>query len=257
MLNSLRSVRQRGCHAPTDSRSVREAAGTAEEQAKNFRWGLHKSILDHVMCIQFTDVAQSGDDICRTLSRIIIGVHDQTNDRRDLDRQGGGGILLLDWEQRKEGPSKVTGYPLRAGIFSRDDCKKDMLLFAEFQDVIYGELPEYLLFAMLEFNFELIRPGAEPILKSSLCMAPIEYKIFHEFLEKFVHSVIDDILVFSKSNEVAFMGQFVSAEGYYYGSRRRLSYPPNGQDRRAVTKVQSFLGLAGYTTADSIEGFSH
>ncbi|GJW28994.1 hypothetical protein Tco_0045869 [Tanacetum coccineum] len=34
------------------------AVGTAEEQAKNFRWGLHKSILDHVMCIQFSDVLQ-------------------------------------------------------------------------------------------------------------------------------------------------------------------------------------------------------
>ncbi|GKF13561.1 hypothetical protein Tco_0055023 [Tanacetum coccineum] len=40
-----------------------QAVGTAEEQAKNFRWdwGLHKSILDHVMCIQFTDVAQVAD----------------------------------------------------------------------------------------------------------------------------------------------------------------------------------------------------
>ncbi|GJY20188.1 hypothetical protein Tco_0392754 [Tanacetum coccineum] len=38
-----------------------QAAGTAEEQAKNFCWGLHKSILDHVMCIQFTDVAQVAD----------------------------------------------------------------------------------------------------------------------------------------------------------------------------------------------------
>ncbi|GKE77100.1 hypothetical protein Tco_1543220 [Tanacetum coccineum] len=38
-----------------------QAAGTAEEQAKNFRWGLHKLILDHVMCIQFTDVAQVAD----------------------------------------------------------------------------------------------------------------------------------------------------------------------------------------------------
>ncbi|GKF57993.1 zinc finger, CCHC-type, retrotransposon gag domain protein, partial [Tanacetum coccineum] len=80
-----------------------QAAGTAEEQAKNFRWGLHKSILDHVMCIQFTDVAQVADaahnleilrdrddydrsersdkryirvetNISRTLSRIVIGV---------------------------------------------------------------------------------------------------------------------------------------------------------------------------------------
>ncbi|GJT45017.1 hypothetical protein Tco_0953732 [Tanacetum coccineum] len=28
-----------------------QAVGTAEEQAKNYRWGLHKSILDHVMCL--------------------------------------------------------------------------------------------------------------------------------------------------------------------------------------------------------------
>nr|GFC57995.1 hypothetical protein [Tanacetum cinerariifolium] len=35
-----------------------EAAGTAEEQAKNFQWGLCQSTLNHLMCIPFTDVAQ-------------------------------------------------------------------------------------------------------------------------------------------------------------------------------------------------------
>nr|GFC40400.1 hypothetical protein [Tanacetum cinerariifolium] len=34
------------------------AAGTEEEQAKNFQWGLRKSTLNHLMCIPFTDVAQ-------------------------------------------------------------------------------------------------------------------------------------------------------------------------------------------------------
>nr|GFC39492.1 zinc finger, CCHC-type, retrotransposon Gag domain protein [Tanacetum cinerariifolium]GFC42429.1 zinc finger, CCHC-type, retrotransposon Gag domain protein [Tanacetum cinerariifolium] len=34
------------------------AAGTAEEQAKNFQWGLRKTTLNHLMCILFTDVAQ-------------------------------------------------------------------------------------------------------------------------------------------------------------------------------------------------------
>nr|GFC24583.1 hypothetical protein [Tanacetum cinerariifolium] len=34
------------------------AAGTAEEQTKNFQWGLRKSTLNHLMCISFTDVAQ-------------------------------------------------------------------------------------------------------------------------------------------------------------------------------------------------------
>ncbi|GJV08592.1 putative reverse transcriptase domain-containing protein [Tanacetum coccineum] len=54
-----------------------QAAGTAEEQAKNYRWGLHKSILDHVMCLPFTDVAQVAD-AARNLEilrdrRIMIG----------------------------------------------------------------------------------------------------------------------------------------------------------------------------------------
>nr|GFC31567.1 hypothetical protein [Tanacetum cinerariifolium] len=34
------------------------AAGTEEEQAKNFQWGLRKSTLNHLMCMSYTDVAQ-------------------------------------------------------------------------------------------------------------------------------------------------------------------------------------------------------
>nr|GFB37503.1 zinc finger, CCHC-type, retrotransposon Gag domain protein [Tanacetum cinerariifolium] len=34
------------------------AAGTEDEQAKNFQWGLRKSTLNHLMCMPFTDVAQ-------------------------------------------------------------------------------------------------------------------------------------------------------------------------------------------------------
>ncbi|GJR85110.1 hypothetical protein Tco_0209121 [Tanacetum coccineum] len=78
-----------------------QAAGTAEEQAKNFRWGLHKSILDHVMCIQFTDVAQVADAaaileflrqecrtvIHRTVNKVVQS-HGQSDDRQRSDRQG-------------------------------------------------------------------------------------------------------------------------------------------------------------------------
>nr|GFC11770.1 zinc finger, CCHC-type, retrotransposon Gag domain protein [Tanacetum cinerariifolium] len=35
-----------------------EAAGTEEEQAKNFQWGLRRSTLNHLMCMSYTDVAQ-------------------------------------------------------------------------------------------------------------------------------------------------------------------------------------------------------
>ncbi|GJV93933.1 putative reverse transcriptase domain-containing protein [Tanacetum coccineum] len=53
-------------------------AGTEKEQAKeNFRWGLHKSILDDVMCIQFMDVAQVAD-AARNLEIL--------RDRDDYDR---------------------------------------------------------------------------------------------------------------------------------------------------------------------------
>ncbi|GJT58365.1 putative reverse transcriptase domain-containing protein [Tanacetum coccineum] len=126
------SIRQRASENSTEymQRFLRlagflgQAAGTAEEQAKNFRWGLHKSILDHVMCIQFTDVAQVADaarnlEILRDRddydrsersdkrhksgdryhpysqqgSHRSHGQSDdrQKNDRQGSDRQGGGG----------------------------------------------------------------------------------------------------------------------------------------------------------------------
>nr|GEV87036.1 zinc finger, CCHC-type, retrotransposon Gag domain protein [Tanacetum cinerariifolium] len=34
------------------------AAGTEEEPAKNFQWGLRRSTLNHLMCMSYTDVAQ-------------------------------------------------------------------------------------------------------------------------------------------------------------------------------------------------------
>nr|GEY38001.1 zinc finger, CCHC-type, retrotransposon Gag domain protein [Tanacetum cinerariifolium] len=34
------------------------AAGTEEEQTKNFQWGLRRTTLNHLMCMSYTDVAQ-------------------------------------------------------------------------------------------------------------------------------------------------------------------------------------------------------
>nr|GFB25993.1 hypothetical protein [Tanacetum cinerariifolium] len=76
------------------------AAGTEEEQAKNFQWGLRRSTLNHLMCIQFTDVAQvanvarnykilyerDDDDAKRPDKRN----HGHNNDRHGSDRRGGG-----------------------------------------------------------------------------------------------------------------------------------------------------------------------
>nr|GFB31574.1 hypothetical protein [Tanacetum cinerariifolium] len=76
-----------------------KAAGTKEEQAKNFQWGLHRSTLNHLTCIQFTDVAQvanaarnykilherDDDDAKRPDKN-----HGHNNDRHGSDRRGGG-----------------------------------------------------------------------------------------------------------------------------------------------------------------------
>nr|GEW69261.1 hypothetical protein [Tanacetum cinerariifolium] len=37
---------------------LRAAAGTEEEQAKNFQWGRRRSTLNHLMCMSYTDVTQ-------------------------------------------------------------------------------------------------------------------------------------------------------------------------------------------------------
>nr|GFD38716.1 hypothetical protein [Tanacetum cinerariifolium] len=66
-------------------------AGTAEEQAKNFQWGLWKSTLNHLMCISFTDVAQKiGDRYQPTTQQSSHRNHGHNNDCHGLDRRGGG-----------------------------------------------------------------------------------------------------------------------------------------------------------------------
>nr|GFC73434.1 zinc finger, CCHC-type, retrotransposon Gag domain protein [Tanacetum cinerariifolium] len=92
------------------------AAGTEEEQAKNFQWDLRRSTLNHLMCIQFTDVAQvanaarnyeilyerdddeaerpnkqqkSGDWHQPTTQQSSHRNHGHNNDRHGSDRRGG------------------------------------------------------------------------------------------------------------------------------------------------------------------------
>nr|GFC78160.1 hypothetical protein [Tanacetum cinerariifolium] len=92
------------------------AAGTVEEQAKNFQWGLRRSTLNHLMCMPFTDVAQvanvarnyeilherddddaerpdkrqkSGDRHQPTSQQSSHRNHDHNNDRHRSDRRGG------------------------------------------------------------------------------------------------------------------------------------------------------------------------
>nr|GFC26531.1 hypothetical protein [Tanacetum cinerariifolium] len=92
-------------------------AGTEEEQAKNFQWGLRRSTLNHLMCMSYTDVAQvanaahnydilherddndaerpdkrqkSGDRHQPTSQQSSHRNHGHNDDRHGSDRQGGG-----------------------------------------------------------------------------------------------------------------------------------------------------------------------
>nr|GEZ18536.1 hypothetical protein [Tanacetum cinerariifolium] len=98
-------------------RAEQDSAGTEEEQAKNFHWGLRKSTLNHLMCMLFTDVAQvanaarnyeilyerddddaerpdkrhkSGDRHQPTSQQSSHRNHGHNNDRHGSDRRGGG-----------------------------------------------------------------------------------------------------------------------------------------------------------------------
>nr|GFB89376.1 hypothetical protein [Tanacetum cinerariifolium] len=93
------------------------AAGTEEEQAKNFQWGLRRSTFNHLMCMSYTDVAQvanaahnceilherddddterpdkrqkSGDRHHPTSQQSSHRNHGRNNDRHGSDRRSGG-----------------------------------------------------------------------------------------------------------------------------------------------------------------------
>nr|GEV19644.1 retrotransposon protein, putative, Ty3-gypsy subclass [Tanacetum cinerariifolium] len=87
--------------------------------------------------------------------------------------------------------------------------------------------------------------------------------IFHEYLDKFVIVFIDDILVYSKSEEeheqhlriqVAFLGHIVSADDITMDPSK-VKAITKWQRPTTVTEVRSFLGLAGYYR-HFVKGFS-
>nr|GFD41847.1 hypothetical protein [Tanacetum cinerariifolium] len=63
------------------------AAGTEEEQAKNFQWGLRRSSLNHLMCMSYTDVAQVAN-VARNYEILHERADDDT-ERPDKRRSGG------------------------------------------------------------------------------------------------------------------------------------------------------------------------
>ncbi|GJU11650.1 hypothetical protein Tco_1134046 [Tanacetum coccineum] len=116
-----------------------QAAGMRRAQGDELLLGLHKSILDHVMCIQFTDVAQvadaarnleilrdrddydrsersdkrhkSGDRYQSATQQISYRGHDQKNDRQGSDSRAGWWNSGAGRDQRNRGYPTVQGLP--------------------------------------------------------------------------------------------------------------------------------------------------
>nr|GFC49359.1 hypothetical protein [Tanacetum cinerariifolium] len=96
------------------------AAGTEEEQAKNFQWGLRRSTLNHLMCMSYTDVAQvanaahnyeilherDDEDTERPNKRNFAYGRDQRNRGQQSNRYVNSGL------QQSRGPSEGYSYPV-------------------------------------------------------------------------------------------------------------------------------------------------
>nr|GFB58876.1 hypothetical protein [Tanacetum cinerariifolium] len=118
------------------------AAGTEEEQAKNFQWGLRRSTLNHLMCMSYTDVAQvanaarnyeilherddddterpdkrqrSGDRHQPTSQQSTHRSHGQNNDRHGSDRRGGSDNHRSS-NNNYSGSNNSPGVPLMATL---------------------------------------------------------------------------------------------------------------------------------------------
>nr|GFC11168.1 hypothetical protein [Tanacetum cinerariifolium] len=191
------------------------AAGTEEEQAKNFQWGLRRSTLNHLMCMSYRDVAQvanaarnyeilherDDDDterpdkrgvvigISRLLSRIVTGAMIKITTVRDLT-----GVVAMT---TTAAATTTTTLAVTTEHHATIDCHSYRVIFgdihapeytyheiptihdqpivSEFPDVFPDELPGIPPVREVEFNIELI-PGAEPISKAPYRMAPVELK---------------------------------------------------------------------------------
>nr|GFB34533.1 putative reverse transcriptase domain-containing protein [Tanacetum cinerariifolium] len=140
-------------------------AGTAEEQAKNFQWGLRKSTLNHLMCILFTDVAQvanaarnyeilherddddaerpdkrqkSGDRHQPTTQQSSHRNHGHNNDRHGSDRRGSDDNHCNNNNysgNNRRGPLRAT--PTRSALRVDADTQESVVELL-FDDKIYA-----------------------------------------------------------------------------------------------------------------------
>nr|GEX35319.1 putative nucleotidyltransferase, ribonuclease H [Tanacetum cinerariifolium] len=89
-----------------EPQAILDPAGTAEEQAKNFQWGLRKSTLNHLMCILFMDVAQVAN---AARNYEILHERDDDGAKRPDKRQKSAPVDAENWISHMEKIFDVMG----------------------------------------------------------------------------------------------------------------------------------------------------
>ncbi|GJS31415.1 putative reverse transcriptase domain-containing protein, partial [Tanacetum coccineum] len=79
-------------------------------------------------------------------------------------------------------------------------------------------------------------------------------RVYRPYLDKFVIVFIDDILIYSKTQEEHFLGHVINGNGIHVDPSK-IEAVKNWKAPRTPTEVRSFLGLAGYYRR-FIENFS-
>ncbi|GJX04565.1 retrotransposon protein, putative, ty3-gypsy subclass [Tanacetum coccineum] len=227
-------------------RLKRELLCTAEEQAKNFRWGLTLSILDRILCMEFTDVAQVADaarnfEILRDRDdydrpersdkRHKSGDQHQSSNQQNSHRGHDQRSKTMTYGSGQAGRKTSTVrrviLTLSAHMWSRHhgvvssraadvSSIHDQPIVSEFQDVFPEELPGIPPIRDVEFNIELI-PEQEPIYHAPYRIARLKE---HEDHLRTVLQILRQEKLYAKFSKcefwlsrVAFLGHIVSSEG--------------------------------------------
>nr|GEZ76765.1 hypothetical protein [Tanacetum cinerariifolium] len=110
------------------------AAGTEDEQAKNFQWGLRRSTLNHLMCMSYTDVAQVAN--AARNYEILHERDDEDTERPDKWNSGYGrnqrnrghqsNRSINSGSQQFRGPSEGYSYPIctTCGRRHQGECRR-------------------------------------------------------------------------------------------------------------------------------------